>query len=519
VDVVNEHEKKLLLISISCWFENMTRLLKWMEISGASRDVMQNAPNLLKKFARQFDHPDISLPIKLQVNKQLDKLSKSSARLSKRGRSDMSMLPLTVQVPCERDLAAMKKMVAGGRDDQQQRIQKIKDAVYKYFPEERIVETRALNSDYWVDRLPWDIVCECIRRNDPVLLDMAFANISADDPLLEALLVAHSREHLFFVMHQCAKLGPDEHRELVPGEPDVMIGQHSFELFIYDMISSIEQRRSLNLSFGLPTHHAAHDKANGFCVFNKTAALMAFEQARVRGKRNLHLHHMIVGLDVNRDNGLNRINMEDKSEMFVTHLDVYDPGVYPWDTVEDINAQLGQEGVKENKMTVWQKEFHTYKSIDLADPDLQRKGNERHPIIDLVLSELETALIIAAAHKESVIIYLPTGWDSHVGETAAAGKMVHGRWLTPKQSHARRFNDADWTYFNEAFMDMVQRYSSNIVRVYWQLEGGYADQVNQNQVAILANTWLDSKKELSPPGPSSSHAESSEPGRVLRQRR
>lgn len=489
--MVIDNEKQLLLISIQCWLQSVDRLMEWMQVSSAPRDLIAKARSGLRNDIKvHYQNPFLETLFpntKSIVDQKIILLSKCAAQ-TKRFRIKTKEELITIQTPCDADLRGMKELVAGGVDNQRDRLQKIKTAVYQQFLNQLLVETQDISTVDWIDRFPWLVLCEAIRTNNASLVEMAFAQVPLDNEILRALLEAHSRDYLVNLIQTCATLKPDEYRELVPGDSDVVIGQHSFELFINDLITTLEQRREFNFSFGLPSHHAYRDKAAGFCLFNKTATLIGYEQLHASGV----LHHVIVGMDVNRDNGLCEIIMGGSDDYICTHLDIYDSRVYPWQDTQYIEKAWNYPGTKENNMTTWHKGNRYYKSIDLADRILRRKGHKRHPVIDLIIAELETVLIMAKLNQELVILYLPTGWDSHNEETASPGQRINGKsWLTREQSMRCRFNDADWDYFNRQFFTLYERYAVNILRMYMQLEGGYTDEVNFKQVASLAGAMKE----------------------------
>jgi acetoin utilization deacetylase AcuC-like enzyme len=521
ITIMKEKERKLLLISIECWFKELEDLIEWIKSSGASREAIAKTKQVFSRYENVFRHnpyyAELSDSIKFEIYNRNRKLLKFSLRQdrSKRLSPSSDELTVTVQVPCDNDLQAMKALPAGGFDRQKERLKKIKAAVYDQVAEGHIVETQSIKTKYWIDRLPWRVLCEAIRSNDRRLVELAFRTIPEDNPVLRALLQAHDRDYILDIIYRCANLSAEEYAFLVPGDPDVVIGQRTFEVLIFDLITTLEQRQKLNISIGLPTHHAYRNQAAGFCLLNKIAIIMAYEQSQSHEP----IHHVIIGLDVNRDNGLSSIIMNRETDCSCLHLDVNDSRVYPWHTVEDIEAEWHGRGTRYPNMTTWQRGFRSYHNIDLAR--FPRKGAEIHPAIKMVLSELEASLKAASESQQPVMIYLPTGWDSHEKETAACGQMIDNlRWLSASQSHSCRLTDKDFDFFNQELFKLIRTHESIITRVYWQLEGGYTDEVNFRQVASLAKAWHISKYEASPSASSSVEpfSSSSDFSRVTRAR-
>lgn len=511
-----ENEKKLLLTSLYCWLAEANRLERWMANSRANRSTISKILTDFKlhKLTLERDpcYNDISEAVKQTIQYRWKKISKFSMRAKRLTRSGEDTFT-TIQVPSSKDLQAMSRLPAGMGDDQKQRLKKLRKAVYQQFSDKNIIQTDTVNTEYWVDHLPWEILFETIRRNQLELVTMAFDRIAETNPLKQALLQAHERSYLLSVMEKCATLAPDEYVELTPGDTDVLVGQKSFEIFFRDLITTLEQRQKMNVSIGLPTHHAYRNKAAGFCLMNKLAVVLAYEQNTVIRP----VHNVIIGLDVNRDDGLSSIIMNSAIDYSCTHFDVYDSRVYPEQSIEDIEAEWGWPATKTADACTWIKGNRCYKSIDLSQVRRSKPG-QIHPAIIMILSELETTLVKAMVTNERVMIFLPTGWDSHVDEIAACGKYLnHQRWMSDRESKKCRFNDNDWSYFNRSLFELYKNYEGSIARIYWQLEGGYTDEVNVKQIACLAET-LQVQKPKQVSEVSSSEASSSS-GRALRPRR
>ena len=516
---MTEEEKQVFIIGKQCWLTEKKRLQSWIHTSGASRTQLKSARQLFKNYFAQF--PDIDQQDDEQIYEALHELSSFASDSKRASRQDVQKR-LTVQIPCPADLLAMKSLPAAGRDRQDQRLAKIADAVRAAFPSQFIVETQMAQSMNWIDRLPWLVLFEVIRTNRADLIDTAFHKIPSDNVILMALLSVHDKDYLLKFMHRCAGLSATETAEFFPGDADVLTGQLTFEALIHDIITTFEQRRPFNISFGLPTHHAHRNYPSGFCLINKIAVIIAYERilqeklaTRTLAASHLPVHHLIIGLDINRDDGLSGDVMNGEADFHCTHLDVYDSRVYPYENIESIRDEwshwagtpIADHFVKSTK---WNKGNRSYESIDLAENKRKHK-DDVHPAIRHVITALESILVDAKYNKKQVCLYMPIGWDSHVDETAGCSMRIRipdppssaagtsqptarFKWLSPNERHTSRFNDKDWEYFNKYLNFFFQVYGEQLTRVYWQLEGGYNPDVNHKQVQALASAIVP--KEL-----------------------
>ncbi|KTD61744.1 arginase family protein [Legionella spiritensis] len=481
---MDEKCKKWLLLTIDCCMKEAAILCNWVATytdkhNRALLDRLRACGEYFSKIERHDSFPELSTCLRETVHACKKKISRNYIQVNKLFMSEkMDRYGITYQIPCKRDIDAMKGFCAGYKDDQQQRLQKISRTLAARVEFEKLVETRTFPCEKWLDTLPWEILFQAIRGGDPELVQLAFDEIPGDNLLLQSLLKVHSRDYLWFLISQCVGLSEGAIKEV---DVDVVCGRLTFEVLIQDLITTITQRRAINVCFGLPTHHAYRERAAGFCMINKTAVVMVYEQLMA----SKPFKAIVIGTDVNRDDGLSAILMGDDFKQNLLHLDAYDSRVYPWHKEKQINEIIGCESYSEPGVSVWSKEGKRYLGIDLSR-HARKNETDYHPALLLILSQLKTALEEACLKKSPVILFLPTGWDSHHEEQAPCSKWLNQKQeLTPKQSSGCRFTDRDMTYFNRQLMILCQDYKPIIQRIYWQLEGGYTDEVNFRQIACL----------------------------------
>lgn len=420
-----------------------------------------------------FKHPDFHL--QYDILRQIKNLALMMKLFDESPLMPDSGPSVTYQIPTEEDLIGMRGMYAGGTQDQAARIRKLVKTLKTQVEAHQVTETLAPACLHWVDRIPWQVLCEAIQHRDSHLVNAAFKAIPANDPVLKALLKVHDESYLLSLIHACTQLAPNKTKKI---DTDVLCGHKTFEILIHDLITTLEQRQQFNVCLGLPTHHADRGKGAGFCLINKLAVVMVYEELTAP----IPFHAVFIGTDVNRDNGLNRFLMAETTTQPSTHLDIHDSRVYPFDDYQTLLACMGTP--TKDDAFLWKKGTKCYDSIDLASNPRGRRRN--HPALHYVLTRLEDLLINAAKMKEPVLLFLPTGWDSHEQEEAICGKQINQDYmLDKKEAHRCRFSDEDFIYFNEKMLALCRQYPDVLTRIYWQLEGGYTEQVNVRQLSNL----------------------------------
>ncbi|KTD50550.1 acetylpolyamine aminohydrolase [Legionella rubrilucens] len=388
---------------------------------------------------------------------------------------------IVYQVPAYDELLAMRGMYAGGKQDQLARLLKLVKTLKTQLKPQQITETMSPFSHHWIDRLPWRVLCQAIRSRNAKLAKAAFEAIADDNPVLKALLKVHDKDYLLSLIETCAALAPGKVKEI---DTDILCGHLTFEVLIHELLTTLEQRQQFNFCLGLPTHHAYRERGAGFCLLNKLAVVMAYEELTA----DVPFHAVVIGTDINRDDGLNSVLMAETTTQAFTHIDIHDSRVYPWQDESVLRERMGAP--IEEKDWVWQKGNKCYHSVDLASCSRQRRGC--HAALHYALEELDRLLGNAAKKKEKIMLFLPTGWDSHEKEEAPCGKEINQDYtLGSKESHSRRFSDEDLLYFTQKIVDLIKQYPDVLCRVYWQLEGGYTEHVNVQQLKNTVNILND----------------------------
>ena len=486
----------LLLITLKCMLLELQRLHQWSSggfiINQALVDSLSAIIQSIKEVSKDKLFDSLPEELKCKMALLVKQLFRDIDRIKQRISGPAQDSKISCQIPSNEDLLAMEFLCAGAEDSQMHRLAKMAKTIQEQQCSFQVHETDLVATHCRVDKLSWLVICQAIRQHQPALAEAAFKLIPQDNPLLAALLKAHSREYLLYLILKCSEIQADKSEEI---EPDVNCGHLTFEVLIRDLIATLEQRQDINLSFGLPTHHAYRDQPAGFCLINKVAVIIAYEQLVL----DKPFKAVILGLDVNRDDGLNNILMAEQYEHPITHIDIYDSRVYPWHSVRDIDKQLGSEGRHQRGQVTWKEKSKVYVSIDLASKCNLRKQSIYHPAILRSLDLLEKTLEESFQKEEKVIIFLPTGWDSHHQEKAPCGQCINNKYMLDEaESMQCRFTDEDLQYFNKQLLSLYQKYQSTVLHIYWQLEGGYTDAVNNQQIVNL----IASLSEHLKPGPS-----------------
>lgn len=376
-----------------------------------------------------------------------------------------------IQIPSQKDLDYMRQLLSGGDGDQSSRLKLIVTNLQQSPLKHILTETSdTVLSDQW-QQLFSDIKAGTANIKQ---------RISKDDRLLKALLQVHSYGYLQSIINACIKARATAQMHL--GD-DVVITEHIFELLIRDIAQSLYNTQRCIFSFGLPTHHAYAEKWAGFCVLNKTA-VMLHDLAQTSSAK---LSYLIIGTDVNRDNGLSNILRERSSHLHVSHLDIYDSRVYPSHTVAHINAEFDSNGVmKDQNVRFWTSNNFSYQALDLK---MMKKSSEEqlHPALQYALDTVEAHLDNAKKVGRQLALFIPIGWDSHKDETAACGKkLFNGYYMLEKTAKLSRFSDDDLSTFYKRILTLYKQNSQCFAKLYWGLEGGYDKSLLKKQVTLLA---------------------------------
>ncbi len=386
-----------------------------------------------------------------------------------------SLPTFTIQIPSSTDSAMMVGMIAGGKEDQSQRLtrmtNKVKEVQQRY-PESTIVTTDQVKINQY-----WTQLFTAIKQGNKVLAFKLFDEIPQYDSILRPLLLVHPSHYLKNIIESTIdSIKPDA--DII--DSDVIFTPLTFEILIKDIATSLSCPTQICLSFGLPSHHAFNARASGFCILNKTAVLIRHAELT----QTTPLRYMVVGTDVNRDNGLCDILMNTAAHLNLCHIDVFDSRVYPQEDQNDINRQLQFTGKDVgHKIVSWHKNNLDYFAVDLSL--IPRKDTSYHPAITFTLKKIKENITQAKMNGQKFALYLPTGWDSHENETAPCGNNVNGRMMRHATAHKCRFDDADMEHFYDTLFTLYKENMECFKGIYWGLEGGYDTHMYENQIELF----------------------------------
>lgn len=385
-----------------------------------------------------------------------------------------------IQVPSVSDILQMENMPAGAEEDQKQRIMHMLKLLEHYHS-----STPVRSTDEMVLPDYWHALFAAINEGNHEAALTLFDQFPAEDSILRALLAVHPKGYLKeLIIHsiQALKTG------IKTVNADIVITPKTFELLIKDLTTTLNNPAKICFSFGLPTHHTYSDMASGFCLINKTAILMRYWEST----HSTPLNYVIVGTDVNRDNGLCQILRQTASHLPVCHVDVFDPRVYPKQDFSDISEEFQTAGTDAGRgIRCWQKENLEYYAVDLSKSIRRKIG--LHPALDFALHKIREQLKKTQYNGQKMVLLLPTGWDSHEDETAYCGKYINGRKMSQTEAHKTRFNDGDLSYFYEELCTLYNENKEDIAGIYWGLEGGYERTMYERQIKLMLeiiNTYL-----------------------------
>lgn len=385
--------------------------------------------------------------------------------------------PFIIQVPSATDISMMKGMTAGGTEDQAERLghmtKKIM-AVQQNQNSSALMTTDKINlPTYWTD------LFKAINQGQIAQAFRLFKAIPPNDSVLRPLLLVHSQAYLLSVIEHSINA---QNTGTYILNSDIIFTPGTFEILIKDIATTISCPAKICLSFGLPSHHAFSEQGSGFCILNKTAVLIRHAELT----HQKQLKYLVVGSDVNRDNGLCEVLMQSASHLDLTHIDIFDSRVYPQEDQSDVNNHLGFNGMgDEHEINNWQKNQLKYCAVDLKW--ITRKTDKPHPALLFALKKIDEQIKQAKRQQQIIMIFLPTGWDSHENETAYCGKFVNGKMMRQPSAHKYRFNDDDLTYFYEHLFSLYLKNNECIHGIYWGLEGGYDRPMYESQIDLLLN--------------------------------
>ncbi|MDI1352108.1 MAG: acetylpolyamine aminohydrolase, partial [bacterium] len=377
-----------------------------------------------------------------------------------------------IQIPEKDDLHAMNGLPAGGKEDQEMRLTNMIEQIQALALPTVHTQHAGLAKD-------WLSLFLLIDKGDAKKSFQQLDIMTTNEPLLQLILNVHPINYLKKIIEYCIAAQSTQIKKI---NNDILITPKTFEILIKDIATTLTHRTPLYFSFGLPTHHASKNEASGFCILNKVVILMNHVQAYQKNP----VQHLIIGTDVNRDNGLCSL-LHESPHLNSYHMDVYDSRVYPFQDRSCITKELKQAGKKlQLDIMSWDKKHLNYLSIDLSlNP---RMKSIIHPALLFALEQLKIQILKASRTGEKIMIYLPTGWDSHEHETAECGAYIQGNMLEKAAAKQCRFNDDDLVYFYQQIIQIYLANNSTILGIYWGLEGGYDKTMYQNQIQLMFKT-------------------------------
>lgn len=385
-------------------------------------------------------------------------------------------LPLCLlQVPSSNDIERMKKMPAGGNEDQCERLTHITKKIKEFTannPALTLLATEPLHlSEHWIR------LFKAINSGQLNLSLSLLMSIPNEDIIFKAICAVHSLDYIKQIVTYCIHARDSGACQI---NSDIVITPGTFEILIKDIASTALSPSKIRFSFGLPSHHAFSNEGSGFCILNKTAILIKHTEL----SHNKPIKYVIIGTDINRDNGLSEILRLTTPTLDICHIDVFDSRVYPQQGCRFIDYEFNHYGKIINKIAHhWQQEDYQYYALNLME--IPRKHLAIHPAIHYIIDSLNACIQTAKSKNQKLMIFMPTGWDSHENETAFCGKYINGHMMTKTAAHEYRFNDDDLIYLYHQLLTTYTLYSNTIEGLYWGLEGGYDRSMYESQIDLL----------------------------------
>lgn len=423
--------------------------------------------NELTRCTENSHYKQLPPALKRRIQRTLEQMQKVAA----------DYIPVTddraecyIQIPSGKDGLHMRGMPAGGSEDQQSRLMHMTEVIQGHHSLP-VITTEVQLPEYW------EQLFTLINAGDAEGAVEQFHRIPSEDILYKSLCATHTEEYLHGLINYSIQAQRTGFKRL---NSDITITPATFEILMRDCATTLFNPAPIHFSFGLPGHHAFPNSGSGFCLINKTALLM--KHAELTSTKPLK--YVIVGTDVNRDNGLCAVLRERFSYLDICHVDVFDSRVYPQQNHDYINDEFnafGEEAGQQIKH--WRQNNLHYFAVDLSLTT--RKGIIIHPAILFALHKIKEEIQSAKENNTKVALYLPTGWDSHKDETAYCGKYVDGHRMRQTEAAQCRFNDDDLIYFYQTIFQLYHENKEYIHEIYWGLEGGYEKKMYEKELGLL----------------------------------
>lgn len=395
-----------------------------------------------------------------------------------------------IQIPSTKDREQMQGMPAGLSETQDQRLSNMVRKIEQIKVEHASLPV--MTTDQVSLPVVWEKLFAAISQCDETAAQALFRAIPQRDAILQALLLAHPQEYLQqLITYSIAAKASG----MLALASEITITPGTFALLVNDIATTLFHAAKVHFSFGLPTHHAFSRGGSGFCILDKTAMLIKYRAQTSSSP----LKFIIVGTDVNRDNGLSHDLMESASELDICHVDVFDSRVYPNQEHRFISREFSSPGTDAGqKIKCWNRGQMNYFAVDLSLTP--RGGGAAHAALIFAVEKIAQQISSAQQNQQKVWLILPTGWDSHQDETAPCGKFIHGRTMSAREAQQMRFSNEDLTYFYERIFALYHEHKESIAGIYWGLEGGYNRPMYEQQIQLLMSLVVDEllPKNLNP---------------------
>ncbi|MDP3267425.1 MAG: acetylpolyamine aminohydrolase [Legionella sp.] len=433
---------------------------------------VENYPLILNKYIKllenaflnkQFENLNQSLKDSLHLNYKmlLNRLNESEC---------------CIQIPSVKDLSYMTGMLAGENEDQKERLTHMIQTVQKHsvFP---LVTTDTSNiPKFWQDL--FELIDKGTMDGHIAKILKHLRQIPRDNVLNRSILEVHPIGYLEQVIQWTIKAKKENTLNL---NNDIIITPKTFEILIKDIITTLLNPAKIKFSFGLPSHHAFNSEASGFCVFNKTAIVLHYTHLTQQSP----IKHVIIGTDVNRDNGLCHVLRKGDDDLDICHVDIFDSRVYPNQNEAIINKEFKTHKIVKDSVSSWSSSKYRYFVVDLSKIKRISTSMTIHPALDFALNILSDKIIEAQNNNEKIMLYLPTGWDSHQNETAYCSQYFGNKKMTRTENTLCRFNNQDMLLFYERICNFYLEYPHIIAGIYWGLEGGYNTKMYEHQIQLM----------------------------------
>ncbi|MFT4058973.1 MAG: acetylpolyamine aminohydrolase [Legionella sp.] len=386
-----------------------------------------------------------------------------------------------IQIISERDIKETHGMPAGENEDQFKRLSNMTNKL-QHIKEEHsqlpiITTDKVVLPKYWQK-----LFVAMDHGNETETLEL-LAKIPEADTILQALLTTHPMSYLRTLISFSIA---SKAMGMVALPTEITITPGTFEILIKDLATTLLHPAKVQFSFGLPTHHAFRDSGSGFCIMDKTAMLIKYKAQTSLSS----LKFIIVGTDINRDNGLSHDLMTTASKLDICHVDIFDSRVYPGENHLSLELKFKSKGQDVGQeIRVWTQNNMAYFAVDLS---LTQRGNgSMHAALEFALEKIRQQMKQAQDKGQRIMLMLPTGWDSHQDETAPCGKYINDHWMNKDEAERTRFSNQDLSNFYEQLFDLYKANQKVFSGVYWGLEGGYNRSMYERQIELLMNIVLE----------------------------